>query len=282
MSDKVATTLEQAKILVMQGQKGDPGGVTTINGKDGVVVLEAEDVGALPETTKYAASKSAGGPAEKTAGILSGAVDDDSTATAFSATVPGLTALYHGAAVLLKNGVVTSAAGCTLDVNGLGAKPIYNSMETATAVSTTFNAKYTMLFIYDEDRVEGGCWLMYYGYNANTTYSNASLGQGYVTCDTAEATAAKAGTLTSYALTTGGIVAVRFKYNVPANATLNIRTRGAKAIRYRGEAITAGVIKADDIAVLIYDGSYYHLLAVDRWGTDLAALEARVAALENS
>lgn len=101
-------------------------------------------------------------------------------------------------------------------------------------------------------------------YYKNTTYSNASLGQGYGTCDTAAATAAKVVTLSSYSLTTGGVVSVKFTYAVPANATLNINSKGAKAIRYKGAAITEGIIGAGEVATFVYDGSYYHLIAVDR------------------
>lgn len=108
------------------------------------------------------------GTAKKSAGILYGTVDGTSTATAFTATVPGLTALYDGAAVMLKNGVVTSAAGFTININGLGAKPVYTNMAAATAESTKFNVNYTLLFTYDEDRVAGGCWLCYNGYDSNT------------------------------------------------------------------------------------------------------------------
>lgn len=106
-------------------------------------------------------------------------------------------------------------------------------------------------------------WLVLNYYDANTTYSNASLGQGYGTCSTAAATAAKEVTLSSYALTTGGIVAVKFTYDVPANATMNINDKGAKSIYYKGAKITAGVLKAGDIGVFIYS-SYYHLLAIDK------------------
>ena len=94
-------------------------------------------------------------------------VDSSSTSTAFTATVPNVTALVGGVSFFLTNGVVTSAANCTLNINGLGAKPIYQTMAAATRVSTTFNVAYTMLFVYNEDRVSGGCWDMYYGYNAN-------------------------------------------------------------------------------------------------------------------
>lgn len=106
-------------------------------------------------------------------------------------------------------------------------------------------------------------WVVLNYYDANTTYSNASLGQGYGTCDTAAATAAKEVTLSSYALTTGGIVAVKFTYDVPANATMNINAKGAKYIYYKGAKITAGVLKAGDIGVFIYS-SYYHLIAIDK------------------
>lgn len=94
-------------------------------------------------------------------------VDSTSTSTAFTATVPNVTELVDGVAFFLTNGVVTSASNCTLNINGLGAKPIYQTMAAATRVSTTFNVAYTMLFVYNADRVSGGCWDMYYGYNAN-------------------------------------------------------------------------------------------------------------------
>lgn len=100
--------------------------------------------------------------------------------------------------------------------------------------------------------------------NPNTdTVDPAKLGSGYGTCGTAEATAAKAATLSGYVLRTGGHVSVKFTYAVPASATLNINSAGAKAIYYRGAAITAGVIGAGDIATFVYDGTQYQLLSVD-------------------
>ena len=104
----------------------------------------------------------------------------------------------------------------------------------------------------------------------NTTYTNMSLGQGYGTCATEEATTAKVVTLSSYALTKNGIVSVKFTYAVPASATMNINSKGAKNIYYKGAAITAGVIKAGDIATFIYDGTQYQLIAIDRWQDDTA------------
>lgn len=98
----------------------------------------------------------------------------------------------------------------------------------------------------------------------NTTYTNAKLGQGYATCSTAAATAAKTASLTNYVLETGGVVAVKFTNAVPANATLNINSKGAKSIYFKGSAITANIISGGDTATFIYDGTRYHLLAVDR------------------
>lgn len=102
-----------------------------------------------------------------------GQVDSTSTATAFTATIPEITEYYDGLIIMLKNGVVTSAEGFTININGLGAKHVYTNMAAATAETTIFNVAYTMLFIYDSTRVEGGGWICYRGYdvNTNTTYS---------------------------------------------------------------------------------------------------------------
>lgn len=100
----------------------------------------------------------------RTIGIPFGIVDSSSTKTAFTATVPGINRLEDGVCVLLKNGVVTSASGFTININGLGAKPCYNNMAAATAETTLFNINYTILFIYDSTRISGGCWIYYRGY----------------------------------------------------------------------------------------------------------------------
>lgn len=97
----------------------------------------------------------------------------------------------------------------------------------------------------------------------DTTYTNEKLGQGYATCTTAAATAAKKATLSNYDLVKNGVVAVKFDNAVPANATLNVNSKGAKNIYYKGAAITADVIQAGDIAVFMYDGTQYQLLSVD-------------------
>lgn len=197
------------------------------------------------------------------ASIPMGTVDSTSTATAFTATIDGITALRDGVCMWLTNGVITSAEGFTININNLGAKPVYGSLAAATASTTAFGKNYTMLFIFNSSRVTGGCWDLVYGYDTNTTYTPVKLGFGYTTCSTAAATAAKTASLSSYALNTGGIVAVKFTNSVPANATLNINSKGAKAIYYKGAAITAGVIKAGDTVTMMY-ATQYHVLSIDR------------------
>lgn len=130
--------------------------------------LDGIESGAQVNPATYASSKSAAGPADKAVSIPYAQVDSTSTATNFTATVPGITELRNGVCVLLKNGVVTSASGFKININGLGAKPSVNNMTEDTLDTTIFNINYTMLFVYDETRVSGGCWICYRGYDTNT------------------------------------------------------------------------------------------------------------------
>lgn len=108
------------------------------------------------------------GTAYATASIPYAKVDSTSTATEYTATVPGITQLRQGVSFWLENGVVTSASGFTVNINNLGAKPVYSNMAAATRDTTIFNVNYTMLFVYDADRVSGGAFICYRGYDANT------------------------------------------------------------------------------------------------------------------
>lgn len=97
-----------------------------------------------------------------------GYIDEGSSRTVMTATVPNITELVNGVCCYITNGVATSNTNWTLNVNGLGAKPVYSSMAEATRTTSNFNVAYTMLFVYNEDRIEGGCWDMYYGMDTNT------------------------------------------------------------------------------------------------------------------
>lgn len=106
--------------------------------------------------------------AYRTTSIPCGQCDSTSTSTVYTATIPGITELRDGVCMWLKNGVVTSASGFTININNLGAKPVYNNMAAASRDTTLWNVAYTMLFVYDSTRVSGGCWVLYRGYDVNT------------------------------------------------------------------------------------------------------------------
>lgn len=148
-----------------------------------------------PNEIDYAASATSGGSALNTEGIPFGAVDSTSTATVFTATVPGITELKDGTVMMLKNGVVTSASGFTVNINGLGAKPVYNNMATGnditptapTRETTIFNINYTLLLVYSTDLVDGGAWINYRGYNSDTNTIGYQLRTNSTVLKTADA-----------------------------------------------------------------------------------------------
>lgn len=83
----------------------------------------------------------------------------------------------------------------------------------------------------------------------------------YAPCSTAAATAAKTVALTGFALAAGSKVTVRFTVtNTAANPTLNVNNTGAKAIRYRNAAISAGYLAANRTYDFVYDGSSWQLV----------------------
>lgn len=173
--------------------------------------------------------------------------------------------LKVGAMIVVKFVNENSVASPTLNVNETGAIPMYQYGTTAMSTGTTTNgwrAGAVLTLIYD-----GTGWVK--DYWNNSTYSNVALGQGYATCSTAASTAAKVASSSNYKLSTGGIVVVKFTHDVPANATLNINSQGAKAIYFGANKITAGVIKAGDTAVFMYS-SYYRLISIDRWQNDIS------------
>lgn len=127
----------------------------------------------------YALGQTMGGAAYRAASIPFGQVDSTSTANAFTAQVEGVTELRDGVCVYLKNTVITSAAASTapkcftLDINGLGAKPVYQVTAAASFATTQFTKNYKFLFTYDSSLNSGnGGWYIGQIFNSNTTYSD--------------------------------------------------------------------------------------------------------------
>lgn len=155
-----------------------------------------------------------------------------------------------------------TSGNITLNVNGTGAKQIVDSKTNKTVQTYANGGNYYNNLV--QEYVYDGTYWVWTNRDNNTTYTNASLGQGYGTCVTDEETIEKAVTMSGYARTTGGMVAVRFTYAVPASSTMNINAKGAKAIYYQNAAIKGEVIQAGDTCLFVFDGSYYRLLAIDR------------------
>ena len=87
------------------------------------------------------------------------------------------------------------------------------------------------------------------------------LGDGYGTCSTAAATAAKVVTCSGFSLVKGGFIAVKFtNTDTSTTPTLNVNSTGAKSIYYNGATITAGMINSGLTAYFTYNGTQYELI----------------------
>lgn len=96
------------------------------------------------------------------------------------------------------------------------------------------------------------------GPQGNTGASGKML---YGTCSTAAGTAAKTTTISGFTLYTGVIVSVKFTVtNTASSPTLNVNSTGAKAIYYRGSAISAGYLAANRTYVFVYNGTQWEFI----------------------
>ncbi len=83
----------------------------------------------------------------------------------------------------------------------------------------------------------------------------------YGTCSTDAAIAAKVVSLSNFTLVTGSRIIVKFTVtNTATSPTLNVNSTGAKAIKYRGDAISAGYLAANRTYEFVYDGTNYILV----------------------
>lgn len=147
----------------------------TSSGGSYTSVVDANDIAKIDLSPYLGVNETA----FRAARIPYGECDRTSTSTKFTATVPGITELKDGVTMLLYNGVITSASGFTININGLGEKPCYSNMAqgnnadpqspvSPTRDTTIFNINYAFLFVYREDLGSDGGWIGYRGYDANT------------------------------------------------------------------------------------------------------------------
>lgn len=194
-------------------------------------------------------------------GIYYGTCDSAASSTVKTVTLTDDTgfSLTEGTVVIVKFNYSNNASNPMMNVNLTGAK--YMKRQGTVAIPAS-SASYgwqlgaVQIFVYD-----GENWVRDYWYNS--TYSNFSLGHGYGTCDTEEATLEKVVSTTGLVAVTGGFLAIKFANAVPANSTLKINSNDSSAIYYNGAAIPDGIIKAGDTATFVYD-DVFHLIAVNR------------------
>ena len=83
----------------------------------------------------------------------------------------------------------------------------------------------------------------------------------YGTCSTEAATATKVVSCAGFALVTGAEITVKFTVtNTASSPTLNVNSTGAKAVYYRGAAISAGYLAANRTYTFRYNGAQYELV----------------------
>jgi len=202
-------------------------------------------------------------------------VKDETNNVTYKYTHPSTTAADAAAVKVGKDSsghVVLGTALTKADV-GLGLVANQTITVTSTSVSdgtNTFN-KYTHPTTSGNKHIpSGGESGNLLGWSADGTAkwvanTSATRGQGYSATAT-NSSGTFAVTLSGYELVDGGIVSIKFSAAVPASAKLNINGKGAKSIYYRGSAIAANIIQANDTATFMYNSTsgVYHLLCVDR------------------
>ena len=203
-------------------------------------------------------------------------------------TTTGDFTLEIGAVVVVRFTNGNTLASPYLKVDSTDAKRIYRYGTTSafgtTSTTMAWKVGEVVPFVYD-----GTGFLRLSHAPATSSYDGimlssdklkldnapTSLGITYGICNTAADTAAKTITSSNYSRTIGGLVSVSFTYDVPANATLNVGSKGAATMKYKGANVTAGLINAGDKVLFVWDGTYYDILAIDRAAVEIDANTVR-------
>ena len=187
-----------------------------------------------------------------------GTLDRGSTSTQLVASVSGVDELSNGVVAYVSNILpLTSAAGCTLNVNGLGSKPIYNAY-TGTRVTTEIVSDSSYLFIFNSSRISGGSWDML---SSAQTASTTNIAYGI--CTTSVDSSAKTVSISDFELSDDSIICVYFAYDVGSNSTLSINGSANYPIHVADEILSAGTINANNTAMFVYHHNIFFCLAVD-------------------
>ena len=148
---------------------------------------------------------------------------------------------------------------------GEACKRIFESVKTLTGevkVSTDGNLQDQISAIINGTKTAGEASKWSTARNINGMSVDGTVNRtNYGTCSTVAGTAAKTVACTGFALVTGAEITVKFTVtNTASNPTLNVNGTGAKAIYYRGSAISAGYLAANRIYTFRYNGSQWELV----------------------
>ena len=166
-----------------------------------------------------------------------------------------VTAYYNGLTIDYFLPYAGTSSAATLNLGGLGAKPVYVGNAATTAVTTHFpaNSVLHLTYIVNSALNSGnGCWKV-------SAYQNSTYNYESCYVSTGASTAAKVGTLTNYALQPGYLQVAIYNANTAASAlTLNINSTGAKPIYINGAASSSSNHTLPKGMYMVhYDGTKY-------------------------
>lgn len=281
--------------LVAQDQPES--GVSSFNGRKGAVMPKqgdytAEDVGAVP-TSRKVNGKPLSSDINLGASDVGAAAASHGTHVSYSTTAPVMdgTASAGSAATVARSDhkhptdTSRAAANHTHTAADVGAVPTTRKVN-GKALSSDITLAAADVGAADSSHTHPAQTTVSGNAGTATKLATARTIDGvsfngsaaiihYGTCDTAAATAAKVVALTGFTLVTGAKVAVKFAVtNTAANPTLNVNSTGAKAIYYRGAAITAGYLAANRTYEFVYNGTQYELVGDVNTNTTYAAASA--------
>lgn len=233
-------------------------------------------LGSLEEKVEGIGEVDLSGLENKTSSIGYVTCDTAAGTAAKVLTVAGLTTLSTGIRLLVKMTNNNTASNVTLNINNLGAKPLY----------------YNNIRVSGKNAWEAGEVIDIY-YDGTNFYSNnvesKNGGIGYVICDTAAGTVDKSVTVTGLtALSTGIRLLIKMtNNNTASNVTMNINNLGSKPLFYNNTRVSGdNAWESDEVIDVYYDGTNFYSSNVQgggeggnlilEWKTDAATTRKQV------
>ena len=180
-----------------------------------------------------------------------------STNTWTGALPSGVTQYYEGLSIAYFLPYAGTSSAATLNLGGLGAKPVILGENATGSTTTHYAAKNViwMTYLTDSSVNSGNGYWKVSAHRNSTYYSTTAY------CGTAAGTAAKSGSVSYYTLQPG-YIPVMFIYTNSAQSalTLNINSTGAKPLYINGAVSSSSNYTIPrDVYMVYYDGTNYYL-----------------------